>query len=75
MLHPDLARELAQQRQAQLLDAADRWRTAERVRVMPSSRAEDVQPVWRFTALVAKVTTATLAYPRSGGRAGQTGLS
>ncbi len=55
MLHPDLARELAQQRQAQLLDAADRWRTAERVRVMPSSRAEDVQPVWRFTALVDKV--------------------
>ena len=55
MLHPDLARELAQQRQAQLLDAADRWRTAERVRVMPSSRAEDVQSVWRFTALVAKV--------------------
>ena len=55
MLHPALARELAQQRQAQLLDAADRWRTAERVRVMPSSRAEDVQPVWRFTALVAKV--------------------
>ena len=55
MLHPDLARELAQQRQAQLLDAADRWRTAERVRVMPSSRAEDVQLVWRFTALVAKV--------------------
>jgi hypothetical protein len=55
MLHPDLARELAQQRQAQLLDAADRWRTAERVRVMPSSRAEDVQPVWRFTALVDRV--------------------
>ena len=55
MLHPDLARELAQQRQAQLLDAADRWRTAERGRVMPSSRAEDVQPAWRFTALVAKV--------------------
>ena len=55
MLHPDLARELAQQRQAQLLDAADRWRTAERVRVMPSSRTEDVQPVWRFTALIAKV--------------------
>ena len=55
MLHPDLARELAQQRQAQLLDAADRWRTAERARVMPSSRTEDVQPVWRFTALVAKV--------------------
>ncbi len=55
MLHPDLARELAQQRQEQLLDAADRWRTAERVRVMPSSRAEDVQPVWRFTALVDKV--------------------
>ena len=55
MLHPDLARELAQQRQAQLLDAADRWRTAERVRVMPSSRAEDVQPIWRFTALVATV--------------------
>ena len=55
MLHPDLARELAQQRQAQLLDAADRWRTAERVRVMPSSRADDVQPIWRFTALVAKV--------------------
>lgn len=55
MLHPDLARELAQQRQAQLLDAADMWRTAERVRVMPSGRAEDVQPVWRFTALVTKV--------------------
>ena len=55
MLHPDLARELAQQRQAQLLDAADRWRRAERVRVMPSSRAEDVQPVWRFTALVDRV--------------------
>jgi hypothetical protein len=55
MLHPDLARELAQQRQAQLLDAADRWRTAERVRVMPSSRADDVQPVWRFPALVAQV--------------------
>jgi hypothetical protein len=55
MFHPDLARELAQQRQAQLLDAADRWRTAERVRVMPSSRAEDVRPVWRFIALVAEV--------------------
>ena len=55
MLHRDLARELAQQRQAQLLDAADRWRRAERVRVMPSSRAEDVQPVWRFTALVDRV--------------------
>jgi len=55
MLHPDLARELAQQRQAQLLDAADKGRTAERARVMPSDRADDVQPVWRFTALVATV--------------------
>jgi hypothetical protein len=55
MLHPDLTRELAQQRQAQLLDAADKWRTAERARVMPSGRAEDVQPVWRFATLVATV--------------------